>query len=137
METRGRLDAKGLEAAIAEARIETIVTAFPDLYGRLIGKRIHAPFYLEEVASHGVHACDYLLACDMEMDPTPGYAFTSWEKGYGDFHMSPDTGTLREAAWLDRSAIVLCDLLDEGTGEPRSEERRVGKECRSRWSPYH
>ena len=22
-------------------------------------------------------------------------------------------------------------------GEPRSEERRVGKECRSRWSPYH
>ena len=23
------------------------------------------------------------------------------------------------------------------TGIPRSEERRVGKECRSRWSPYH
>ena len=22
-------------------------------------------------------------------------------------------------------------------GRPRSEERRVGKECRSRWSPYH
>ena len=22
-------------------------------------------------------------------------------------------------------------------GPPRSEERRVGKECRSRWSPYH
>ena len=22
-------------------------------------------------------------------------------------------------------------------GNPRSEERRVGKECRSRWSPYH
>src|SRR6202045_5352137 len=25
----------------------------------------------------------------------------------------------------------------ERSGEPRSEERRVGKECRSRWSPYH
>ena len=24
-----------------------------------------------------------------------------------------------------------------GTWDPRSEERRVGKECRSRWSPYH
>src|SRR2546427_12217191 len=24
-----------------------------------------------------------------------------------------------------------------GNGAPRSEERRVGKECRSRWSPYH
>ena len=27
--------------------------------------------------------------------------------------------------------------LDVGAGEIRSEERRVGKECRSRWSPYH
>ena len=29
--------------------------------------------------------------------------------------------------------ILLGDLLYHG----RSEERRVGKECRSRWSPYH
>ena len=27
--------------------------------------------------------------------------------------------------------------LTEFTREERSEERRVGKECRSRWSPYH
>ena len=38
--------------------------------------------------------------------------------------------------------IVFIDsLLKEYTGDPgwsgRSEERRVGKECRSRWSPYH
>ena len=26
---------------------------------------------------------------------------------------------------------------DTGNSEGRSEERRVGKECRSRWSPYH
>src|SRR6266446_1251840 len=26
---------------------------------------------------------------------------------------------------------------DAGAGDDRSEERRVGKECRSRWSPYH
>ena len=32
----------------------------------------------------------------------------------------------------DASAIA-----EEVAGEPRSEERRVGKECRSRWSPYH
>ena len=31
------------------------------------------------------------------------------------------------------------ELANVGTGEGtlRSEERRVGKECRSRWSPYH
>ena len=26
---------------------------------------------------------------------------------------------------------------DKNPGDKRSEERRVGKECRSRWSPYH
>ena len=37
--------------------------------------------------------------------------------------------------WRDRAA-----LDKHSAGEPlakRSEERRVGKECRSRWSPYH
>ena len=28
-------------------------------------------------------------------------------------------------------------ILDFETAKERSEERRVGKECRSRWSPYH
>ena len=115
---KGRLDAAGLERAIGDGTVDTIVTAFPDLYGRLVGKRIHAPFYLEEVARAGVHACDYLLACDMEMDPTPGYAFTSWETGYGDFHLVPDPETMRGAAWMENAAIVLCDLADEESGAP-------------------
>ena len=44
---------------------------------------------------------------------------------------------------LARAGVhVLChDRVDAAreaiAGEPRSEERRVGKECRSRWSPYH
>ena len=32
---------------------------------------------------------------------------------------------------------VLVDQRPEGSVTVRSEERRVGKECRSRWSPYH
>ena len=51
------------------------------------------------MARGGMHVCDYLLACDMEMDPTPGYAFASWKTGYGDLHAMPDLGTLRRAAW--------------------------------------
>src|SRR2546429_4736950 len=31
---------------------------------------------------------------------------------------------------------LFCDSASHAI-EPRSEERRVGKECRSRWSPYH
>ena len=42
---------------------------------------------------------------------------------------------------LDADAVarIKKSLERERTGaaSPRSEERRVGKECRSRWSPYH
>jgi glutamine synthetase len=65
-----------------------------------------------------MHVCDYLLACDMEMDPTPGYAYTSWETGYGDLQAMPDLGTLRRAAWLPRTALVLCDAVEEGSDRP-------------------
>ena len=45
----------------------------------------------------------------------------------------------------DAAPIVVCDINDtivymnpSAIGRyKRSEERRVGKECRSRWSPYH
>lgn len=109
MKLHGRLDLEELRREIETGSIETVITALPDLYGRLIGKRVVGEFFLEEMVSGGMHVCDYLLACDMEMDPTPGYAYTSWEKGYGDLHAVPDLGSLRRAAWLDRTAFVLCD----------------------------
>src|SRR3712207_9259582 len=34
-------------------------------------------------------------------------------------------------------AAERANLTTRPRGQPRSEERRVGKECRSRWSPYH
>ena len=43
-----------------------------------------------------------------------------------------DTETLKKWYHL----MVLGRALDE-KAPSRSEERRVGKECRSRWSPYH
>jgi glutamine synthetase len=115
---RGMLDLRELEALVQTGEVETVITAFPDLYGRLVGKRILGGFFLQEVVRGGMHVCDYLLACDMEMDPTPGYAFTSWEKGYGDFQALPDLATLRRAAWLPKTAIVLCDARDEASGRP-------------------
>lgn len=117
MHERGRLDRSDLQRGIDEGSIETVLTVLPDLYGRLMGKRIVGRFFLEEIVDHGMHACDYLLACDMEMDPTPGYAFTSWESGYGDMRAVPDLSTARLAAWLDRTAIVLCDCLVEERDE--------------------
>ena len=114
----GVLTREDLEALIRSGDIDTVLTVFPDMYGRLVGKRITSHFFLSETADHGMHACDYLLACDMEMDPVPGYAFASWQGGYGDVHAVPDMSTLRTAAWLDRTAIVLCDVLNETTHQP-------------------
>src|SRR3989442_581983 len=107
-----------LENAVRTNEIDTILMVFPDWYGRLMGKRVTGHFFIEEVASHGMHACDYLVACDMEMTPVPGYKFTSWESGYGDVHCGPDFSTLRRAAWLPKTALILCDLHRGDRNEP-------------------
>ncbi|TPV94658.1 MAG: glutamine synthetase [Myxococcales bacterium FL481] len=105
----------GLEALarqVDSGDIDTVLVAFTDLYGRMMGKRCDARFFLDEVVPGGMHACDYLLTVDMNMEPVPGYQFANWERGYGDFHLVPDLGTLCEARWLRRSAIVQCDVHD-------------------------
>ncbi len=133
----GRIELEELKRLIASGEIETVLVVFPDMYGRLVGKRITGRFFADEVAEHGIHACDYLLACDMEMDPVPGYAFTSWAKGYGDFRPIPDFDTLRVASWLERTALVLCDVKEEERDElvplaPRSMLRRQLDRARER-----
>lgn len=110
---RGMLSVAELSDLVAAEAIDTVVVGFTDHYGRVHGKRIDAGFFLEEVHEHGTHGCNYLLTVDMEMEPVPGYRYANWELGYGDFHMVPDLSTLRVADWLDRTALVLCDLGDE------------------------
>ena len=132
---RGMLDLEQLRGMVASGEIETVVAGFTDHYGRLLGKRFDAEMFVEQVAGHGGHACNYLLTVDMEMEPVPGYRFANWELGYGDFHMVPDLGTLRVASWLEKSALVICDV--EGVSvAPRSilrrqveQSRKAGFEC--------
>jgi glutamine synthetase len=109
----GMMTADALRDGIRTGDIETVIAVFPDLYGRLVGKRITGRYFRDEVLGHGMHVCDYLLACDMEMDPVPGYRFTSWAAGYGDMRCLPDLATLRRASWLDKTALVLCDVYEE------------------------
>lgn len=100
-----------LKAAVAEGRIDTVLVCFPDMQGRLIGKRFQAQYFVDE-AHVETHACDYLLANDIDMEPVPGYAAASWEQGYGDFVLRPDMATLRAVPWLEGTAMVLSDVLD-------------------------
>jgi glutamine synthetase len=112
-EVTGMLSIAGLRERVQAGEIDTVLVAFADLYGRLMGKRLDARFFLDTAAEHGTHACDYLLTVDMEMEPVRGYSFANWDRGYGDVHLVPDLGTLRVASWLDRSALVLCDVCDD------------------------
>ncbi|GJM35735.1 MAG: glutamine synthetase [Saprospiraceae bacterium] len=118
MQQKGLLDLRQLQQKVEAEEIETIVVAFTDHYGRLVGKRFDAEFFLESCVKEGTHACDYLLTTDMEMEPVPGYKFANWELGYGDFHLVPDLSTLRIASWLDRTALVICNLENEKTHQP-------------------
>jgi glutamine synthetase len=114
----GMLSVAALREQARRGAIDTVVVAFTDHYGRLVGKRFDAGFFLDHALAHGAEACDYLLTVDMEMNPVPGYRLANWELGYGDFHLAPDLRTLRTAAWLDRTALVLCDVLDTRTHAP-------------------
>jgi len=114
----GHLTLEALRERVTSGDIETVVVAFPDHYGRLMGKRYDAEFYVADGAAHGTHACNYLLTTDMELEPVQGYQFANWQTGYGDFHLVPDPGSLVLASWLEKSALVLCDLVDDRTGAP-------------------
>jgi glutamine synthetase len=99
-----------LRTEVESGVIDTVVVAFTDMQGRLMGKRLHAEFFLDDALEQGVEGCNYLLALDMEMDPIPGYAIAGWEQGYGDFRLVPDLGTLRRVPWLEGTALVLSDV---------------------------
>lgn len=115
---------EGLKKGVAEGAIDTVLTCFPDMQGRLIGKRFQAEYFLD-AAHEETHGCDYLLANDIDMEPVPGYEVANWEKGYGDFVLKPDLTTLRRASWLEGTVLVLCDLVDHHSHKPIAHSPRA------------
>jgi glutamine synthetase len=99
-----------LKADIAAGGIDTVLLAMTDMQGRLQGKRLTAPWFLQSVVDHGAEACNYLLAVDVDMNTVDGYAMSSWERGYGDFELKPDLDTLARTTWLEGTAMCLADI---------------------------
>ncbi|MBI4249795.1 MAG: glutamine synthetase [Elusimicrobia bacterium] len=115
----GKISLKELAAQIRKDEIDTVLAVFPDMQGRWMGKRVTGRYFLDNVMESGLHACAYLLATDVDMEPLPGFEFASWQTGYQDFHMLPDWGTLRMIPWLEKTALVVCDAAAEN-GAPVS-----------------
>jgi glutamine synthetase len=110
MQIQGKITLDELKSKAEAEEVETVIVGFTDHYGRLMGKRYDADFFIESVADEGSHACNYLLTTDIPMEPVQGYEFANWDLGYGDFHLVPDFNTLRIASWLEKTALILCDL---------------------------
>jgi glutamine synthetase len=135
------LDLETLKGLVERGEIDTVVVAMVDMQGRLVGKRVSAPFFLDSVVEE-THGCDYLLTVDIEMEPVPGYEAASWDLGYGDFVLKPDMASLRRTPWLEGTALILCDVLDHRTHDdlphsPRAILRRQLKRLAERgWKSY-
>lgn len=122
------LSPDALEQLVASGAVDTVIVAFADMQGRLVGKRVAAGLFVDEVAAHGAECCSYLLAVDVDMNTVAGYAMSSWDTGYGDVVMAPDLSTLRLTPWLPGTALVIADLRHADGGEvtvaPRAILRR-------------
>ena len=128
MAARPALTVDELRYEIESGAIDTVITAFTDMQGRLQGKRNHGHYFLEHVLGHGLEGCNYLLAVDVEMNTVDGYAISSWERGYGDMAFEMDMATLRRTPGQPYSATVQCDLVWlDGTGPVRPSPRSVLK----------
>jgi glutamine synthetase len=51
----------------------------------------------------------------------------NWDLGYGDFNIVPDLATLRRIPWLDRTALVVCDVTSEDGSPIVASPRQVLK----------
>ncbi len=119
----GLLSFDELKGHVAAGSVDTVLACFPDMQGRLMGKRFHAVNFVES-SFNETHCCNYLLATDLEMATPDGYASSSWEGGYGDYIMAPDLTTIRVLPWLEGTAMVLCDILDHHIHAPVSHSPR-------------
>ncbi|HEY8811873.1 MAG TPA: glutamine synthetase family protein [Candidatus Dormibacteraeota bacterium] len=120
------LSLKQLAAAVGDGAVDTVIAAFTDMQGRLLGKRLDAEYFLSSAdRGEAVESCNYLLAAEMEMDPVAGYEMASWERGYGDFDLVPDFATLRRIPWLEGTALVLCDVAWHDKSPVRPSPRQV------------
>ena len=120
----GNLTFDTLKDLAAKGEVDTVLVALVDMQGRLMGKRFHVTNFIDH--SHAeTHCCNYLLATDLVMSTPEGFASTSWETGYGDYVLRPDLSTMRHVPWLDKTVLVLGDVLDHHTHEPVSHSPRA------------
>ncbi len=93
-----------------------VVVTSADVTGRLVGKRM-TPETLRRLADEGVNLSPCVLGWDLDQWPGPIQEYTGHHLGWHDVRLVPDLGTLRRAAWLERTAICVADFYEIGSEE--------------------
>jgi glutamine synthetase len=91
---------------------DTVIVAAPDMHGRLIGKRL-TPKKLEQFQDRGIAVSSCTFGWDLPQEIGLEVPYAGWHTGWRDFLLIPDMSTLVRAAWLERTAIVIADIVEE------------------------
>src|SRR5260370_19423735 len=92
----------------------------------LLNRKYYFVFFFSSRRRHTRFKCDWssdVCSSDLQLKTAPGLLGDDGQAGSG-------------LQLVNEAAGTVCSYVISGRTE-RSEERRVGKECRSRWSPYH
>lgn len=108
-----------LHRLVADFGIETVLLAAVDVQGRLKGKEYDAAWLVERLRSGRLNPemCGYVIGTDLGMTAPRTGAF-SWESGFGDIALLPDTRGARVLPWLPSTAVVLADPVSKGWPHP-------------------
>ena len=98
-------------AGLAEAGVETVILAAPDLQGRLFGKRL-PPSRMPAAVASGIDVCTCALAWDIAQNLGMDVSFAGFHTGWQDFVLMPDLATLRPAGWLEGVAICIANVVE-------------------------
>jgi len=96
---------------------DTVIVAAPDMHGRLLGKRL-SPRKLEEFLHRGIAMSSCTFGWDLPQDIGLEVPYAGWHNGWRDFLLIPDMATMVPAGWLERTAIVICDIVEEHDRSP-------------------
>jgi glutamine synthetase len=134
-QTTGTLAGGELRDLAARGEVEVVWAITPDQYGRPIGKRFAARYFVDEVLERQSELPARILFNDLagELVPPPS---TVRVDPAATLRCRPDIAALRRAAWLEGTAIAVCDLVapvgDELYGfSPRAALKRQLDRARS------
>lgn len=100
-----------------EQGFETVIVAAADMHGRLLGKRL-SPRKFAEFVERGIAMSSCTFGWDIAQDIGLEVPYAGWHTGWRDFLLIPDLTTLVRAAWLERTAIVIADIVEEHDRSP-------------------